>query len=352
MTDNITELPQLFVDLNEELRAKFTGVLPIRWEMERQGFNMPSYEMFCPVTTDLNSFYSIMETITYPHYMRPPLHGLCLPQHEESNRAGWDSRQKEQEKWRSEFLFELSRGVDPQVFWNGESIGYSLTDRSSSSRSARVYSELERNARFLLNALSLAYGLVVPNRDLRNAVNEKDYMEALKAMANEAKWNRHYVVYLVGHPRGLTKIGKSTNILQRLDSFQVASPIDCYLYGVLTLQSENAASFLERCLHLLFKTKRKKGEWFELSFSAILRELFLFAPEVSLFLSVNPRFQQAQEAVNYYRDAAPAAMKSEQAEEQAWVDTIGILDEWDSTLMDDDGQPIRFTAQHNWSTDD
>lgn len=69
-------------------------------------------------------------------------------------------------------------------------------------------------------------------------------------------------VYLVGASNGLTRIGWTTNIKQRLSTLGTSSPFKLHLLHVI--ETEQAPS-LERRLHEQFKASRNNGEWFSLT---------------------------------------------------------------------------------------
>lgn len=69
-------------------------------------------------------------------------------------------------------------------------------------------------------------------------------------------------VYFVKADNGLTKIGRTTNLLDRLSELQTASPCELTLEWFIETDSEKN---LEKELHDVFAEKRVRGEWFLLS---------------------------------------------------------------------------------------
>lgn len=69
-------------------------------------------------------------------------------------------------------------------------------------------------------------------------------------------------VYLLRADNGLTKIGKTRSLEQRLDHFTTKLPYELELIG--TIESEQYSA-IETELHNMFRSKRKRGEWFDLS---------------------------------------------------------------------------------------
>ncbi len=69
-------------------------------------------------------------------------------------------------------------------------------------------------------------------------------------------------VYLIGSPVGLTKIGRTNDIMRRLSAFNVDSPVEL---SPIHLYYCNKSDQLEKKLHKKFSGKRCRGEWFELS---------------------------------------------------------------------------------------
>lgn len=71
----------------------------------------------------------------------------------------------------------------------------------------------------------------------------------------------HAYVYIARSDNGLTKIGVSRNVQQRIKALSGASGFS------LTLEDAQLAfcpHAVERGLHLFFASKRKQGEWFDL----------------------------------------------------------------------------------------
>lgn len=68
-------------------------------------------------------------------------------------------------------------------------------------------------------------------------------------------------IYVVEAENGLYKIGKSVNPSGRLCSLQVDSPIDLQMYK--TMSTDDMAT-AELSLHVMFESRRVRGEWFRL----------------------------------------------------------------------------------------
>jgi predicted GIY-YIG superfamily endonuclease len=69
------------------------------------------------------------------------------------------------------------------------------------------------------------------------------------------------------------KIGYSNNIERREKELKTGSPYEIKLMGWIEVSNKENAIKLEDKLHEKYKTKRKNGEWFELSASDVLEEL-------------------------------------------------------------------------------
>jgi len=76
------------------------------------------------------------------------------------------------------------------------------------------------------------------------------------------KHRKSCFVYLIIASNGLVKIGRTVNVIQRLNCLQSMSPIPLKLIGYI---EDGTASKIERELHLYFSDKRVRGEWFDLS---------------------------------------------------------------------------------------
>lgn len=70
------------------------------------------------------------------------------------------------------------------------------------------------------------------------------------------------IVYFITSSNGLTKIGATTNLKNRLNSMMTSSPCDLKL--IMIIRHPNAVE-LENTLHDLLKDLRVKGEWFRLT---------------------------------------------------------------------------------------
>ena len=69
-------------------------------------------------------------------------------------------------------------------------------------------------------------------------------------------------VYFLAADNGLTKIGCTSNINQRMRQLTNLLPLKTNL--VLTLETENCTEW-EKFFHDLFETRREDGEWFRLN---------------------------------------------------------------------------------------
>lgn len=69
-------------------------------------------------------------------------------------------------------------------------------------------------------------------------------------------------VYLIMAENGLTKIGKTKNITQRIHTIKTSSPEKIEVYRVYKSTDYHK---LEKVLHMTFKDNRVLGEWFNLS---------------------------------------------------------------------------------------
>ncbi|MEO6739199.1 MAG: GIY-YIG nuclease family protein [Chthoniobacteraceae bacterium] len=84
--------------------------------------------------------------------------------------------------------------------------------------------------------------------------------EQINAIADQAVL-RLPCVYVLGTPLGY-KIGYATNLEQRLRELQTGCPAPLVTEAMI---STHAPAKLESCLHRRFNSKRKQGEWFDLS---------------------------------------------------------------------------------------
>mgnify|MGYP003298784138 CR=1 FL=1 len=70
-------------------------------------------------------------------------------------------------------------------------------------------------------------------------------------------------VYLVSDGEYI-KIGKATNIANRLNGIQTGNPRKCQVLAAIPCKSGNSASVLENYLHTQYAKFRREGEWFDL----------------------------------------------------------------------------------------
>jgi hypothetical protein len=77
---------------------------------------------------------------------------------------------------------------------------------------------------------------------------------------------------------GLCKIGFTNNTHQRLVTLSCQSGVQLYQIIKIELSSsfDCTATYLETFLHRYFKSKRKIGEWFQLSLKDIIQIFWLF----------------------------------------------------------------------------
>ena len=90
---------------------------------------------------------------------------------------------------------------------------------------------------------------------------------------------RNSHVYLFRNSQtGLCKIGISQNPLRRLSQLQNSSGVKLQSLIVIELEQgcDETAEYLEKYLHSYYNSKRKFGEWFDLSIRDILEIRFLF----------------------------------------------------------------------------
>jgi hypothetical protein len=69
-------------------------------------------------------------------------------------------------------------------------------------------------------------------------------------------------LYLIGCVEKFYKIGKASNLQERLSQLQTGNP---YRLRIFIAYGFPNATIIERCLHQRFADKRSNGEWFELS---------------------------------------------------------------------------------------
>ncbi len=80
-------------------------------------------------------------------------------------------------------------------------------------------------------------------------------------------------VYLIYNPSSkLYKVGKTTNIEERLRQLKCQSGCFLELLGYIELEEDcdESSEYLERYIHKLFKSKRVLGEWFSLNIKDVL----------------------------------------------------------------------------------
>lgn len=109
--------------------------------------------------------------------------------------------------------------------------------------------------------LSKPYIREMVNERLAELKVQNKQQVAVKPMKRKAR-----IVYLICAANGLVKIGKTSDIVRRLNTLNTMSPIDLELLGVV---ASDCASEIEGALHTKFSDKRIKGEWFALTSSDI-----------------------------------------------------------------------------------
>lgn len=77
-------------------------------------------------------------------------------------------------------------------------------------------------------------------------------------------------IYAIEHPHGFVKIGRATDVRERLANIRIGSPFDLKL--VLSFETAEGGS-LERHLHETLSDSHQRGEWFDVSPDTV-RELF------------------------------------------------------------------------------
>jgi hypothetical protein len=98
--------------------------------------------------------------------------------------------------------------------------------------------------------------------DLQEIMEILDTSEPLKS-ENDIRG----VYFIIENPfREKVKIGKTKNIKRRLDGLQTAHPDELVLYKFIQTEKHHE---LEQELHKQFKSKRIRGEWFELTLTEI-----------------------------------------------------------------------------------
>ena len=75
-------------------------------------------------------------------------------------------------------------------------------------------------------------------------------------------------LYIIASANGLFKIGKTSNISNRVSQIKSASPVKCEV--LFTKEYKETAIDLEKKYHAKFESKRVMGEWFALSKSDLL----------------------------------------------------------------------------------
>lgn len=67
-------------------------------------------------------------------------------------------------------------------------------------------------------------------------------------------------VYVIGHPEGFVKIGRSKDPEQRLQEIQTSSPYDLWIIAQFPVDNSNT---VEGQLHDRFSDRNVRGEWYE-----------------------------------------------------------------------------------------
>lgn len=87
-----------------------------------------------------------------------------------------------------------------------------------------------------------------------------------------------YVYVIKNDTTGLSKIGITGNLHERTIAIQAQSGVPLKIVNYILLEGEydESAKYIEGWLHLFFKEKRKKGEWFLLNVFDLLQIEHLF----------------------------------------------------------------------------
>lgn len=97
-------------------------------------------------------------------------------------------------------------------------------------------------------------------------ISEEEYKEKYSPLAKSNPYHKS-LVYFISNGRAI-KIGKTSNIHQRLSNLQTSSPDQLNLIGVI-YTSDN--TLLENKVHNYFKEKRINGEWFNISREEVIK---------------------------------------------------------------------------------
>lgn len=123
--------------------------------------------------------------------------------------------------------------------------------------------------RSTISRWSVEYGVTRGERTQTDLIDQvlRRIAQLLEGQKKEAKTltRKSYLVYFVQEGEGLIKIGKTVDIERRMSGIQTHCPNPIRLLAYM----EGGTRGLEGKLHRLFKDKRVRGEWFDLTLEDI-----------------------------------------------------------------------------------
>lgn len=96
----------------------------------------------------------------------------------------------------------------------------------------------------------------------------RDYIQQTAPQFERVVPRRRQTLYFIGSQDGPVKIGVTTNLAQRLEHLQTASPV-----RLEVLAATEADTWLEREYHRFFNHCRLHGEWFDRSDNLLEQEI-------------------------------------------------------------------------------
>lgn len=112
-------------------------------------------------------------------------------------------------------------------------------------------------------AVTICVALGCDLRDLYRLVDDEEYREIQRGKQHHKDRLRNGVVYFIKNPStGLVKIGKTIDVVKRLD--QLSKEFKTKLELIGTIESDDSIR-LEKEIHTLFTSKRVEGEWFNIT---------------------------------------------------------------------------------------
>jgi hypothetical protein len=101
--------------------------------------------------------------------------------------------------------------------------------------------------------------------------NDNWYVKTTDELLKESSSSFGYVYFIKNKSNGdFVKIGKTSNITNRMKSFRTSMGNELYLVGFIYTDKQDE---LEKELHIEFSDYRDVGEWFNLEYSALVKKI-------------------------------------------------------------------------------